>query len=246
PDFVAISWYKVLGYPTGLGCLVARWPALARLRRPWFAGGTITAVSVQGDWHQMSPDEAAFEDGTLNFLAIPDVECGLSWIDSIGIDTVHTRVGCLTGWLLHRMSELRHSNGAQMLRVYGPTDERDRGGTISFNVLDPDGRVVDDRLVARESAARGFSLRTGCFCNPGAGEGAFGITKRALRGSRRWRLHSLDEYLSLLGIPAAGAVRASFGIASTLEDAERLLDFLGTTYLDRVPDRTGLVPRDRC
>ena len=40
PDFVAVSWYKVFGYPTGIGSLVVRREALARLRRPWFAGGT--------------------------------------------------------------------------------------------------------------------------------------------------------------------------------------------------------------
>lgn len=34
PDFVAVSWYKVFGYPTGVGCLLARRDALARLRRP--------------------------------------------------------------------------------------------------------------------------------------------------------------------------------------------------------------------
>jgi selenocysteine lyase/cysteine desulfurase len=38
PDFVAISFYKMFGYPTGIGALLARRPALARLRRPWFSG----------------------------------------------------------------------------------------------------------------------------------------------------------------------------------------------------------------
>ena len=47
PDFVPISLYKLLGYPTGVGCLLVRERALARLRHPWFAGGTIAAVSVQ-------------------------------------------------------------------------------------------------------------------------------------------------------------------------------------------------------
>ena len=51
-----------------------------KLRRPWFAGGTIRAVSVQGDWHQPMGDESGFEDGTLNFLSIPDVEFGLRWL----------------------------------------------------------------------------------------------------------------------------------------------------------------------
>ncbi len=89
PDFVPVSWYKVFGYPTGVGCLIARREALARLWRPWFSGGTINAVSVQGDWHVLAGDEARFEDGTLNFLHIPDLEFGLSWVNGIGVDLIH-------------------------------------------------------------------------------------------------------------------------------------------------------------
>ena len=51
PDFVPLSFYKIFGYPTGVGCLLARRDALARLSRPWFAGGTIAIASVQaGDY----------------------------------------------------------------------------------------------------------------------------------------------------------------------------------------------------
>ena len=63
PEFVALSFYKLFGYPTGLGALVARRDALGRLRRPWFAGGTVEYVSVQNDLHSLLPDGAAFEDG---------------------------------------------------------------------------------------------------------------------------------------------------------------------------------------
>ena len=49
PDFVPISFYKIFGYPTGLGALIARKSALTKLHRPWFAGGTITVASVQGE-----------------------------------------------------------------------------------------------------------------------------------------------------------------------------------------------------
>src|SRR6266700_2970945 len=46
PDFVALSFYKIFGYPTGVGCLLARKAALAKLRRPWYAGGTIALSSI--------------------------------------------------------------------------------------------------------------------------------------------------------------------------------------------------------
>jgi selenocysteine lyase/cysteine desulfurase len=246
PDFVALSWYKVFGYPTGVGCLVARRTALARLRRPWFSGGTIVAVSVQGDWHRMTDDESAFEDGTLNFLSIPDVEVGLAWIESIGMDRIRERVRSLTGHLLSGLTGLRHGNGAPMVRIYGPTDVHDRGGTVSFNLLDPHGVLVDERLVAAESAAERISLRTGCFCNPGAGEGAFELTGGRLKGSRNWGTHTVDDYLVKLDLLTGGAVRASLGLASNLTDVERFLDFLRTTYRDRPAATAGLEPRVRC
>ena len=246
PDFVPISWYKVLGYPTGVGCLVARREALAKLRRPWFAGGTIAAVSVGTEWHQLAPDETAFEDGTLDFLHIPDVEFGLSWLERIGRELIRERVRDLTGWLLDQLAELRHSDGRPLVRVYGPAGLAGRGGTVAFNLLDPDGRVVDERLVAAEAAGAGLSLRTGCFCNPGAGEGAFDIGRRQLRGSSRWGVRTIDDYLDLIGLPSGGAVRVSFGVASTFADVQHLLDFLDRTYRDRHADPAGLDPRLRC
>ncbi|HWO58756.1 MAG TPA: aminotransferase class V-fold PLP-dependent enzyme [Umezawaea sp.] len=246
PAFVIASWYKVFGYPTGVGCLVARRDALARLRRPWFSGGTIKAVSVQARWHAMAAAEAAFEDGTVNFLSIPDVRVGLEWVAEVGVETIGRRVRAVTGWTLDRLTALRHGNGMPLVRVYGPVTTVARGGTVTFNVLTPAGDVVDERVVAAESSAVGISLRTGCFCNPGAGENAFGLEKRALRGLRRARVRSLDEYLLLVGLPTAGAVRVSFGVASTVGDVERFIRFAEATYRDRVPDTSGLPPREQC
>jgi selenocysteine lyase/cysteine desulfurase len=246
PEFVLVSWYKLFGYPTGVGCLIARRDALARLRRPWFSGGTIQAVSVGMPWHTMAPDESAFEDGTLNFLSIPDVHFGLDWLADIGVPMIGKRVSCLTGWFLQCLSAMKHSDGTPMTRVYGPTTTDDRGGTVAFNFLDATGKVVDERLVAAETAAAGISLRTGCFCNPGVGEDAFGLDLGALKPLRHARTDSLDEYLALIGLPSAGAIRVSFGLASTVADVTRFVEFAERTYRDRVTDTAGLPPRDRC
>ncbi|KUP98687.1 cysteine desulfurase [Thermobifida cellulosilytica TB100] len=246
PDFMPVSWYKLFGYPTGLGCLVARREALARLRRPWFAGGTIRAVSVLGDWYQLMDGPAAFEDGTVNYLSIPDVEIGLRWLTAIGMETVRTRVRCLTGWLLDHLSEARHSNGTPLVRIYGPTTTEARGGTVAFNFLDPSGRVVDERAVARDAARANISLRTGCFCNPGAGEAAFGLHRDDLRRPGLPAAATLDEVLAAIGMPTAGAIRISVGLVSTLEDVSRFLEFALSTYLDRFPDTEGLPPRLSC
>ncbi|MFF1675015.1 aminotransferase class V-fold PLP-dependent enzyme [Streptomyces sp. NPDC058256] len=247
PDFTVVSWYKVFGHPTGIGSLIARRDALAKLRRPWFSGGTIYAVSAQAQWHVLADDEAAFEDGTVNFLSIPDITAGLAWIDRIGIDRVHTHVTELTGQLLAGLRALQHSDGSPMVRVYGPERaDAARGGTVALNLLGADGRIVDERIVTRDSASRGISLRTGCFCNPGAGEAAFALPLRRLRSAAGKQLGSLEDYLELLQLPSAGAVRISLGVSSQARDIETFLTFVTQTYRDRVPGAAGLAARVGC
>lgn len=241
PEFVAVSWYKVFGYPTGVGCLLARRDALARLRRPWFSGGTVRDASVRGDWHRLLDGPAGYEDGTLNYLSIPDVTAGLDWIGGVGLELITLRVSILTNWLLDSLRGLKHGNGAPMVRLYGPPGGAGRGPCVAFSFLDPDGRPVDDRVVARDAAAAGISLRTGCFSNPGAGEAALAPGGPGGGGA-----------LGALGAP--GAVRVSFGVASTLADTEALLDFAERAYRDRyagparVPIRVPvrIPPGSRC
>lgn len=114
PDFVPISFYKIFGYPTGLGALIARKEALAKLHRPWFAGGTITVASVQGDKYYLAEGATAFEDGTLDYLNIPALEIGLKHIESIGYEVIGERVKALTGWLLDNLTSMKHSNGVPL------------------------------------------------------------------------------------------------------------------------------------
>ncbi|MFJ2630420.1 aminotransferase class V-fold PLP-dependent enzyme [Streptomyces sp. NPDC087422] len=246
PDFVAVSWYKVFGYPTGIGCLLARREALTRLRRPWFSGGTIHVVSAQGLWHHMADGEAAFEDGTVNYLSIPDIEFGLDWITGVGVQSIHRHVTSLTAELLAGLRGLRHADGSPLVRIYGPQDTTGRGGTVALNLLGADGRVIDERIVGRDSAARGISLRTGCFCNPGTGEVAFAIDRDVLGGAVRTATGTIDDYLGRLGLPSGGAVRVSLGLSSNAADVSAFLAFAAQTYRDRSPDPAGLSPRLVC
>jgi molybdenum cofactor sulfurtransferase len=245
PDFVPISFYKMFGYPTGVGCLLARKKTLAKLQRPWFAGGTINTASVQGDWHVMAEGEAAFEDGTINYLSLPAVEIGLRHLASIGMETIHTRIMCLTGYLLETLQLMRHRNGAPLVQIYGPRTTARRGGTIALNILTPEGRIVDERLIDRRAAHARISLRTGCFCNPGAAEAAFGITKQLLRERVNKPATNLDEYIAALGMQSAGAIRVSLGLVSNLADVHHLVQFV-QSFQDTSPGRQDLPPRRQC
>jgi len=230
PDFVVMSFYKMFGYPTGVGCLLVRSEALPSLRRPWFGGGTVNFATVQGQMHTLSAGEAGFEDGTLNYLGIPAVEIGLRHLQHIGIETIQTRVHCLTDWLIAQVLALRHGNGRPMVRLYGPANMAQRGGTVTMNFYDPEGHLVDYRRIEELAAQDNISLRTGCFCNPGAGETAEGIDESDLRAGvaeagTQINLPRFLQFLQRDSGKSAGAIRVSLGLASNFADVERFLEF---------------------
>jgi selenocysteine lyase/cysteine desulfurase len=226
PDFVSLSFYKIFGYPTGVGALLARRAALKKLRRPWFAGGTIEVASVQGDKFYLHEGAEAFEDGTLNYLALPAVEIGLRHIQSVGIEMIQTRVMALTSWMLEQLTELRHASGAPVVKIYGPTTTESRGGTVTLNFFDAGGHFIDHRAVEQRANNVNISLRTGCFCNPGGGEVALGISAEELTAC--FITHdrmTIDEFRRCIDDKSTGAVRVSVGLATNFADVYRFIEF---------------------
>jgi selenocysteine lyase/cysteine desulfurase len=225
PEFVVLSFYKVFGYPTGLGALVARRDASARLDRPWFAGGTVHFASVQNGIHELRSGPEAFEDGTPSFATIAALRHGFDFIEQIGIDAIHEHVTRLTDDLLR---ELRQR--ARDVCVYGPPDVSMRGGTVAFNLLDRDGRPRSFSIVERVARERGIAIRGGCFCNPGAAERAFAIDADLARACLRAtseRGFTLERFAECMNDRSSvGALRASVGPATNDRDIERLLELI--------------------
>jgi selenocysteine lyase/cysteine desulfurase len=208
-----LSFYKIFGYPTGVGCLLIRRDRFDVLTRPWFAGGTVTRASVAAEDHYLHRDEAAFEDGTVDYLNLPAVTSGLRYVERIGRDAIHRRVECLTGWLLDALGQLRHDNGRPVVIIHGPRTTAERGGTVSFTMYDRTGARIDDRRVEWLAGQAHISLRTGCFCNPGAAEAAHRLDAEGVR--QIWREQ---------GQPPS-AIRISVGAASNFADVYRFLCF---------------------
>ncbi|MER5636736.1 aminotransferase class V-fold PLP-dependent enzyme [Kitasatospora sp. NPDC002227] len=223
-DFVALSWYKITGFPSGVGCLLARHEALAELHRPWFSGGTVQATAADPAWYLLSPPPDGFEDGSLAFLALPDVIAAAGWHGRIGYPALAAHTGALTRRLIDGLTALRHPGGEPAARVLGPTGPADRGPTVAFHLLRPDGTPLDERLAQAATAAAGISVRTGCFCNPGVTEQDNGLTPdRVAHALRAGDPASTDAYLRQLGGRVQGSVRASTGAATVEADVDRLL-----------------------
>jgi molybdenum cofactor sulfurtransferase len=240
-DFIPISFYKLFGYPTGAGCLIARREALARLRRPWFAGGTITLASVQEEeWYHLAPGATGFEDGTIDYLGLPAVTIGIQHLETVGLQVVHERVRALAGWLLEEMTALRHSDGAPLVEVFGPKDMERRGATIALYLVDPKGRPYDVYDVEAAAARKRISVRSGCFCNPGDGEIAHRITRADVEScfsdpAAAVTLQQCQQRIEDATGKVPNTIRVSLGLASDFADVYRFMAF-AEGYRDRLAD----------
>jgi selenocysteine lyase/cysteine desulfurase len=226
PEFVTVSFYKMFGFPTGVGALVVRHDALRRLDRPWFAGGTVDWVSVRHRRHRLRQGTEGFEDGTPNYYGIAALEAGFAFLARVGMARLGRRVAGLTSRLLAGLQRVGHPDGAPLVRVYGPADLTDRGGTVTFNLLDRRGRVIPYDLVEARARAAGVAVRGGCFCNPGSSEAAFHLPAAAsLRCLRSTTDFTPRRFARCLGDgTAAGAIRASVGAATSEADVRRALE----------------------
>jgi cysteine desulfurase/selenocysteine lyase len=147
-DFYAFSSHKLYG-PTGLGVLWAR-EAVLRDMPPWQGGGDmILTVSFAGTTYNELPYR--FEAGTPHISGAVGLAAAIDYLESLGIDRVHTH----EQRLLERASAaLRALPG---LRIIG--EAAHKAGVISFTVdgVHPHdlGTILDDE---------GVAVRTGHHC----------------------------------------------------------------------------------
>lgn len=242
PDFVSLSFYKMFGYPTGVGALLVRREMLPKLHRPWFGGGTVRFVSAQNKMHLLVSSGEAFEDGTVNYLNIPAIASGLDFLDQVGMDAINRHIMTLTGQMLTELLALHHTNGTPLVQLYGPATTDMRGGNLAFNVLTPDGDLLDSKRVEQRAIRDNISIRTGCFCNPGAAEFAFHYaaveTYRCFTTIRPEEF-TLQQFSVCMNDMPVGAVRASVGIATNEADVQRFIAFM-RTFVDFTPE-TGTI-----
>ncbi|KAF7319885.1 Molybdenum cofactor sulfurase [Mycena kentingensis (nom. inval.)] len=236
PDFIACSFYKIVGFPTGLGCLVVKKASGDILQRSgYFGGGTIDAISVSKPFWS-HPRRAAlherFEDGTLPFLDIIALKCALDTHKKLFKSQRHIfrHVSTLLRFASREMAALRHANGRPVIKQHrafgGLADVEAPGPVIGFSVLDPAGEYVGHVHLEQLATINGLHIRTGGLCNTGVLASTFDIKDEDIaeeygRGRSCWD----DEEFGAAGHPL-GMARISFGASSTIDDVLQWLSFL--------------------
>lgn len=225
PEFVCLSFYKMFGYPTGIGCLLVKKSKFNKLQKPWFAGGTVTLASVMANSHFCNNTHERFENGTISYANIPAVKTGLEFLELIGMNRISNRIEGLRNYLYQALSKLRHSTGRALIHILGPSDSNDVGGTLSMSFFDKDGCKLPFEMIEEAANTKGISIRSGCFCNPGADETANQLSPDALKSYFNNRSEgNYTDMISQLGIKR-GAIRVSVGIATTKQDLDVFIGF---------------------
>ncbi|KAJ4835539.1 hypothetical protein Tsubulata_028426 [Turnera subulata] len=241
-DFVVISFYKLFGYPTGLGALIVRNDAAKLLRKTYFSGGTVTASFADMDFvKRREALEELFEDGTSSFLSIASIRHGFKILNSLTAFAICRHTTSLTLYLKKSLLALRHENGAPVCTLYENHASKvvaflfqvfcqKTGPIVSFNLKRADGSWFGYREVEKLASLSGIQLRTGCFCNPGACAKFLGLSHLDLLSNLEAGHVCWDDNDIINGKPT-GAVRISFGYMSTYEDAKKFVDFVRDSFV---------------
>ncbi|KAK2961348.1 Molybdenum cofactor sulfurase [Blattamonas nauphoetae] len=258
PDFVTISFYKMFGYPSGLGALIAKNSAANILHKSFFSGGTVSLSIADDDFIQWMPEMCSrFEDGTLPFLNIAALKYGFdallstqsdewptnggdpSWEDvKKTMDGITAHTFALQDYFYRELSSATHENGKPMAEFYGHHDRhniREQGPILNFNMLDASGKYFGFFEISALAAKKGLNIRTGCSCNPGACYDYLNVPTTLIKDTVAHIHHnSCGERLDIVSGHPIGSIRVSLGYLTTFEDVEKLKTF----FIDTLRNKT--------
>ncbi|XP_067687308.1 molybdenum cofactor sulfurase-like [Haliotis asinina] len=236
PDFVTLSFYKIFGFPTGLGALLVRADAASMLKKRYFGGGTVAVSDARERFHVLKPTLAdRFEDGTLPFLDLIALRHGLDAVQRIAgdMDRVSSHTFSVAKFFHDHLLQLHHGNGSPVAHIYcqGFEDIQTQGAIVNFNILRDNGDFVGFAEVDKMAQLQDVHLRTGCFCNIGACQKYLQLTSKQIRENFQAGHVCGDDQDMIDGHPT-GSVRISFGYMSTYGDAVQCLRFITEYFLE--------------
>jgi cysteine desulfurase/selenocysteine lyase len=149
-DFLVFSGHK-MGGPTGIGVLYGREEVLADMPPFLRGGGMIREVSFGHTEFAELP--AKFEAGTPNVSGAVGLGATIGYIQKLGFDEIRRVDEELTRRLFTRLT------GIKGIKIFGPSDTKDRGGVVSFTL---DGIHPHDLATILDR--NGICVRAGHHC----------------------------------------------------------------------------------
>ena len=207
-DYLALSGHKLYA-PFGAGALVARGRALERGEPLLRGGGAIELVTLDDVVWADVPDR--FEAGSPNVVGAVALGAACRILDQVGMGAVAAHERGLSARLAAGLARVP---GLRALRMWDdPTV--DRVGLQTFDLED----YRHPLLAAILSAEHAIGVRHGCFCAHPLLTHLLGVPREEVE-----RLQAEVRAGARVQLP--GAVRASFGLGTTAQDVDRLVDAL--------------------
>ncbi|KAJ0178824.1 hypothetical protein K1T71_005599 [Dendrolimus kikuchii] len=243
PDFVCLSFYKIFGYPTGLGALLVKNSSQSVLsQKRYFGGGTVDIVLSSEDFHVKRKElHERYEDGTLPFLSIIALKHCFEMMHRLVpkvvngdiMETLSYHTFYLAKDLYHNLLELKHNNGKKAVVLYMDSDFSDikkQGGVVTFNLLREDGSYIGYAEFQHMADLFNISVRTGCFCNSGSCQRHLMVTNKELKDMYKAG-HKCGDEIDLVNGRPTGAIRVSFGYFNTFNDVDKLIHMICKCFI---------------
>ena len=167
-DFVALSYYKIFGYPTGVGALIARRDALAELQRRYFGGGTVDYVSMPHRLAQRKEGWRGSRTAPSAFSLRRRARSGSGGCRGLGMDAVGRHTASMTERLLEACDAPERPSTSTVQLSGGA--RRDGGAPCAATAASCRWKQW------RPPRDLGIAIRGGCFCIPG-GRAPWGSTR---------------------------------------------------------------------
>ncbi|XP_071942133.1 molybdenum cofactor sulfurase-like isoform X2 [Antedon mediterranea] len=240
-DFVPMSFYKMFGFPTGIGALIISNESASFLRKTFFGGGTVQAYSSTEHFHVPKVNiHEWFEDGTLPFLDIIALRHGFDTLQGLagGMHQISHHTFALAKYVHHELASYCHSNSKPVAKLYHENNFEDiniQGAIVNFNIIKDNGDYVGYSEVDKLANLYSIQLRTGCFCNTGACQKFLGLTSDKVKKNFEAG-HKCGDDKDLIDGQPTGSVRISFGYMSSWKDAKRFLQFIRECFMSTNPE----------
>ncbi|KAI9369771.1 pyridoxal phosphate-dependent transferase [Aspergillus egyptiacus] len=247
PDFTALSFYKIFGFPD-LGALIVRKSAGHIFKdRKFFGGGTVDMVLTEGNlWHaKKSSIHERLEDGTLPFHSIIALDSAFETHQLLygSMDNVSSHTCFLAKQLHERMTSLRHYNAARVCQLYVSAgsdygDSSTQGPIIAFNLRSSQGIWVGKTEVERLASIKNIQIRSGTLCNPGGTAMSLGWSGADMLRHYSAGMRCGDDH-DIMDERPTGILRVSLGAMSSQGDIDTFMAFLEEFYVEKPPE--GLI-----
>lgn len=214
-DFVVFSGHKLYA-PFGTGALIGPRSAFADGDPFLVGGGAVDLVDLEEVVWTTPPERE--EAGSPNVIGAVALHAAIDAIETIGFPAIEDHDTLIAS---HLRRGLKSVPGVRLL---GPSVEVDTLPVASFVVAG----VPHALVAARLSAEFGIGVRHGCFCaHP------YLVRLLGIKGGSLERFRAMARERERAELP--GAVRASAGLTTTIEEVARLLSAVRTIASSPAP-----------